>query len=82
MDSSSHRERACGSHGRSDRAAGEAWKAKFVAPIVVSPLLSLPLFILFRSRLELLNNSCFAAGNRSSEQSLRHGAMTYAGTGP
>uniref|UniRef100_A0A804RB83 Cation-transporting P-type ATPase C-terminal domain-containing protein n=1 Tax=Zea mays TaxID=4577 RepID=A0A804RB83_MAIZE len=34
MDSSSHRERACGSHGRSDRAAGEAWKAKFVAPIV------------------------------------------------
>uniref|UniRef100_A0A804RHG2 Uncharacterized protein n=1 Tax=Zea mays TaxID=4577 RepID=A0A804RHG2_MAIZE len=36
MDSSSHRERACGSHGRSDRAAGEAWKAKFVAPIVLS----------------------------------------------
>jgi hypothetical protein len=40
------------------------------------------MFLLFRSRLELFNDSCFAAGNRSSEQYLRRGALTHAGTGP
>jgi hypothetical protein len=71
-----------GAVGKSERAAGEAWKATFIAPIDVSPLLSLPLFLLFRPRLDLLIDSCFAAGIRSTEQSLRRGAMTHAGTGP
>jgi hypothetical protein len=75
-----HQEEEVVALGSSDRTARGAWIDIFAAPIIVSLLSSLPLFLLSCSYLKSLNGGRCTVENCSSELGLHRGAATRVGT--